>query len=1251
MMSSHQIGAMAMQQQAMFGNFQSYATQITPPYGAGPGMGAGAPAPMGGPMGGYQVGPPPMMPPPPPPMPGFSPQYGGGMMNMAMMAPYASPQMGLGPVMGEQMAGNAFGALSSFGRGAATVGQIGTMAAGGLSMLGIGGVGMGMAAGLPGMAVVGGLEAGAWAAGQLHTGFQQRQGVNRVLRQRFGGQMGVGQGRGGTGFSTDEMGQISTMVRGMASEDMFTSFEELTRVMDRTAQMGLYRGVNSAREFKQKFQQTVDTLKEVAQAMHTSLEGASEFMQQQRNMGFFSGQDISRSLMRTRMNAGASGISMQQMQQIGMQGTQMGRMMGMRGRTGAQAMMEGATNIGVGMQMGVFSDEMIAEATGGLTGAEGAQAASARMMQINQRWMRQGAGRVMLAALYDPESGGINRERMQRAMAGGYSFQQLRSMGRANIASQGGRRSEFFRDEERLRGELMSQGGAPVMMGMISQHFGNRRGLDMDDPIMQRWMRRRFGMSQSEVELFVRQQQEMPRIMAERRVRMRSQLEQEARGRAREGRGFSGFRRRWSHWWEKEVENPIRQAADDVTTNWSNAIDSLFMEMEGVVKTHIQQRTKDAVSEFVRTDKTSPGGVLMSGAEFRAYDKAFRAKNPLQFENEGNQSWLGRVGEYFGMRGKSPRERARQIKLFRERGYGKIKGDEQVVQELNRAMGSLGQSAADLGWGGEDLTRMQLETKRLVMEKRFGYGQNQDETLRDWYSLRKQDPIRAAEQQIDFLSRQSPEIARAFEKVGDDPYERAALLRAFEGELAGTSYSSGVEAVATGLSSEDLAARLEQVKKRRSDILSGLSVKLKRKRKLSGWERAILSIGSAGRGGRGGVPGSADMANMAASGYTYHNVNLRKMVGNEKLNDLMRTAVMSEDPQARADAISSMRMMGNKDSGSTGIPGVEQQDVLDVAAELHDRNSESSKQLRELYENENYEQNLLLNTRQQELGRDLQKYSNRYRRDIEEALKDEPGMQAAYDALIERRSKGTFTEAQQAEEEFLARYGHTEAAKNLMGVLQREEGGAGSFLGYGLELASGYARGLGKGKRREKRLLERHLKEMGIEGGLGEIFGGGWKGRRELNQLLGQIRSGDAGATEELLNRIRSKGALGQVGDVGRFRRETEELLKVMKGNTTDEELQGIAAERASEAAESARLQGATPERQRSMTELAQKQVDYLGQVVKLSKLQLTAASENRPATAEEIAAAVGKNGGGSDNARGTATPGANSTGAGGGTR
>lgn len=645
-MSSNEIAAMLSQQNSMFSGFANYAQQITPPMGAAPGMGMGAMpqaysghGPLGFNQGPASVG---------MPMPVTSSWHPGMMGGMAM--PFGPPSAGGAQAMSESMLGSGFAAASSGMQGLGALSGVAGLGAGALGMAGMGtstlAMGLGAMGSLP---VTAALGAGSHIASNMYQGFQQRQGVNQVLRSRFGNIQGIGSGQGGMGFSTGEMGGISTMMREMGTEDLTTNMEELTRVMNKTAGMGLYRGVQSAREFRQKFQSTVDSLKEISEIMHTTLEGATSFMSQAKGMGFFSGKDISQQLAMTRVMSSATGLSIDQTSSMAQQGAQMARAMGGRGRHGAQAGLISGGRIAMAQSMGILSDEDMAFATGGLTGAEGAQALSGRLMQTSQRFMSRGDGRAMVAGLWDADSGGINQERLNAAMSGGMNFRDLLRQGRQNISATGGRRSEFFRDEEQLRSQVLAQGGEYLPMAMYGTRLAERRGLSSNDPIVQRAMRRRFKMSQGEVEAATEMMRNMPQIQAEFITKGRRVREQETRGAGKESRGLVGLGKRLGRLWEREVENPFRQTADNMITDVSKGIEDMVSTMEGRVTAQMSEASKQLImerSEFGQAVSKSATRASRFGAE--EYKKFMATAGSASYSRGENMERA--IGAMLGMR-------------------------------------------------------------------------------------------------------------------------------------------------------------------------------------------------------------------------------------------------------------------------------------------------------------------------------------------------------------------------------------------------------------------------------------------------------------------------------------------------------------------------------------------------------------------------------------------------------------------------
>jgi hypothetical protein len=1218
---------MASQQQAMFGNFQSYAAQITPAYGAGPGMGALRPPVMGG----YHTGSPPMISPPPPPMTGLGMGYGGGMMQMAMAAPYASPQMGMQQAMGEQLAGSFTGGLSTVGSGLARIGGYGAMGAAGLGMLGMGGMGMAALGGLPGMAVVGGLEAGAYGLSQMHSGFQERQNVNRVLRQRFGGMMGIGGGRGGMGFNTQEMGQVSSMVRGMADQDMFTSFDELTRLMDRTAQMGTYRGVQGAKQFQEKFKATVSSLKEIAQTMHTSLEGATQFFEQAKNQGFFSGRDISATLRQTTMAAGASGMSMDQMMAIRNQGTQMGRMMGMRGRTGAGAMMQMATNIGVGMQTGAISDELISEATGGLMGAEGAQAAAGMMMQSNARWLKRGVGRVMLAGLWDPATGGINRERLQQVMSGGMSFQDIRTLGRANISGTSGRRSEFFANEERLGGQLQEAGGGAIQFGMLEQHIQARRGVNADDPIGERFIRRQTGWSQEQFELQRAMYRNLPRILEDRAAREAQQRQSEMRTQSMEGSGVRGAQKRIQNWWQKEVTSPIRQMGDDLVTSFTTSVDSIFEKMEGTVKLAVSERTKNLLVEYARTGKR--GGDLMS---FQRYQQLSRKLSTTSDEG----GFWGGVGRNLGLRPDTVANRIKDAAIYEN--IDRNASQAQKVDFLNKYSSDIQMTANDFGFTNEKMDAAKIRADQ-ILTSRIGTG----DALQRFRHQRESFGLMSSADKYAMFARRynmyvhdptlGPMLGKAQTRA-----QRFAILGAIESGM-GQGISLPVGEMGGGQSYETLEARLESAGAKEKAVIDSLAGKLLGKSYGTDWayqttREGLNWFGTGGKdvtkkitgreliesirnrereySGSGGLDPSDMMAGTnRSSSIEDRSGALRRYAGslttlmsNDKTRDLLIRASKEGGDPAALKELQALSRLGTDQAVKAGITDIESLGKLTQRVANNDDGIR--KDIATLAEASNVTNMIAVAQRVKEsgiaLGESLR--NNSAIGDAADAMPSKKAM-AALQAIAAAESTGNWDAANELRERFYSHYIGQKGAADLAGALAADPSGGAVSLGVGMQRAIRIRGGMtGKGGTAfgvREMLGQVGLDEKALGGKAYEALGRTQKER--MKKFTGMLTSEGGMTSEQLRGFLGSEeqkyGATGDrtasdvIAGMGgtRFTERTGSWLEKGKNKWDRKEVSELAVGEGAASAQAGSMGG--PEARQS---LAEKQYNLLDQMLKL---------------------------------------------------
>jgi len=569
--TSHQMSGMIGGQQAMFGNFASYAQQISPGF-------QGQPPTYANPMAGAGSG----FAPPPPPMqdPAI---MGAGPRAISAIGNVGLPALGTAAMLGGSMleggAGRFFGnldpfsaGLGGFARGAglrsggmgimSNMGRIASGGMGSIARAGLAGVGGAIAGALP---IYAAGQAVQYGVGQMVQGAQFQNQVQGVLDQNFRFQNS--QSQSGYGFSRAQGADIAGMIREMGHSDMMTGPQELLRVMKSGTQQGLFRAVQDVKEFKKRFTDMVGSLKEVAQTMNTTLEGAMPFFSQARQMGFWTPNDIARNAQQVRQTASAGGISVAQTQQMMAQGAQMARSIGAGGATGAMGMQRSLELVGGGLRGGAISEQALSEATGGLMGPEAVQSMAGTMQAGMTRFARSSRARWALAAMGRNGFTSLDPARMQDLMSGTMGLGDISRGARRNISQQGA--FNFVNNEEELRGELLKQG--PMgQLGFIRSMVGSR--LYGDDPrnklISRRLVKRGFGFSTKQADLAIALARRAPQIQAMNEARGASEADQLERTQEEAlNRSWEGVKRKASRFIDVEVKERFQKFGAAISRN------------------------------------------------------------------------------------------------------------------------------------------------------------------------------------------------------------------------------------------------------------------------------------------------------------------------------------------------------------------------------------------------------------------------------------------------------------------------------------------------------------------------------------------------------------------------------------------------------------------------------------------------------------------------------------------------------------
>lgn len=602
--TSSQAGGMIGGQLGMFGNFASYANQISP------GMaGAGAMPTYSNPMGqGAGMA---FQPPAPPGFTNHDAQATGMMGAAGSMIPGAFGAATLAGSFLPGMAGKAFGAMDPFSAGiggalrgsgmAAGVtsemglmarlgtygGNLGKIAGGGLggvARAGVMGLGAGMLAAAPAMAIGGALQYG---VGQMVEGAQFQNQVGNVLQQNFR-HLNPG-AQNGMGFSRGDTGQVTEMLRTMGNKDMMSSPQELLRIMQQGAASGSFSAVRDVHEFKKKFQDMVGSLKEVAKVMATTLEGAMPFLQDAKKMGMWTPGDIQRGAGMARSASQASGLSVAETVGMMNQGSSMARSVGARGATGAAGMAQSLGLVGGGLRSGVISEQALSEATGGLTGSEAVGSLAGTLQAGTTRFASSKRARWLLASMSNKSMTGLDAGKMGMLSSGAYSLGDIRGMAERNVS---GRGADFVMGEEEMRGDLIKQ-GPMAQLGLIKTLAGSRLygNSGMDKLVTRRMMKQNFGIEGRQADVMADLARRLPEIMRENQQRTDATIDQEERNRNDlMNHSYEGLKRKISDKWSSAVKDPLQKIGADLSRGMAGYIERVSDRIWGRASSGMQFR-------------------------------------------------------------------------------------------------------------------------------------------------------------------------------------------------------------------------------------------------------------------------------------------------------------------------------------------------------------------------------------------------------------------------------------------------------------------------------------------------------------------------------------------------------------------------------------------------------------------------------------------------------------------------------------
>lgn len=491
---------------------------------------------------------------------------------------------GLGNQVGQGAVNSAQGVFKGASYGITALGAAAGYKMGG----GIGALRGGLMAGGPLLGA--GMMAGGHVFGNMNEGAQELNMTQQNLGQNF--QFGNAQSRTGRGFSRTDAKGISDMVRELqAMPDLLTSYAELNTVMSKIAQMGVMQNVRSAQEFGKKFKDTISTLRDISKILDTSLEGAVKYFEESRKSGIYSPAMMKMNAGQRQFTAGLTGMNQDQVGQLQMMGSQISFGYGGTRGSGAQSALRSARQIGMANEMGLISNDRIAELTGQEGGA-GIAALSGALTDTSQRMSQGSFGTAMSIALAKQKNGRftgeLDQELVEKVRMGGISKSELISLAQKKSGSRTSKMS-FKANENLLRSEMASQVGAEGI-GMEMQDILG--GAGFHNPDATGILMQKYGVDEKQGKIIQELGNSLPSIQRE----LGSKAQMEGRRQAeqsymKENLSTDAIKRKFM----KRMENTFSEPFKHLGANMSNAVgqyvDDFMDGMLGRYSTNITKET------------------------------------------------------------------------------------------------------------------------------------------------------------------------------------------------------------------------------------------------------------------------------------------------------------------------------------------------------------------------------------------------------------------------------------------------------------------------------------------------------------------------------------------------------------------------------------------------------------------------------------------------------------------------------------
>lgn len=341
------------------------------------------------------------------------------------------------------------------------------------------------------------------AASAVQDAVGQRRDIQNFLETSSFRFVGPGSGsadpRLGGGFSRAGRQQVSEFIRQQDIGDPFMNTGELTEVLRQGTQLGLFNGTQDMDDFKKKFKDITESVKNVTRTLHQTLEEGMKTIRDLKSIGVDPSQ-VKGFVGQADMLGRIAGRTGAEMLSLGLQGAEIFRGTGVQMSVGAQATMMNTASIRASRDAGMLSQEAIVQ-------AGGEEALAMRMTASGLAFGQSTMGRGFGAAFFNPMGGGAGfnpQGFMGAMMGGGGSFTGMAAQAAANLSTPGGLIA-YQANQEKFMTEMgKTFGGRGLQMAQTAtamayaQYMANSTGAKVDDTF--RLALKEQGMSVAEID-------------------------------------------------------------------------------------------------------------------------------------------------------------------------------------------------------------------------------------------------------------------------------------------------------------------------------------------------------------------------------------------------------------------------------------------------------------------------------------------------------------------------------------------------------------------------------------------------------------------------------------------------------------------------------------------------------------------------------------------------------------------------------